>query len=70
LTPSGAETTRTTTPVRVGVEAYQLRDVRRRVHNILDAFPASSWDLAESEVIFAALAGIVRGRPEGERLTS
>jgi hypothetical protein len=49
-------------------EGYQLRDVRRRTRNILDRFPAAGWDLAESEIVLAALAQIVRGRPEGERL--
>jgi hypothetical protein len=51
-------------------ESCQLRDVRRRIRNMLDRFPASGWDLAESEAVLAALAGIVRGRPEGERLPS
>jgi hypothetical protein len=49
-------------------EDYQLRDVRHRIRNILGRFPASSWDLAESEAVLAALARIVQGRPEGERL--
>jgi hypothetical protein len=43
-------------------EAYQLRDVHRRIRNILDVYPATSWDLSESQAVLAALAGIVRGR--------
>jgi hypothetical protein len=50
--------------------ADQLRDVRRRIRNILDRFPASGWDLAESEAVLAALCRIVRGRPESDRLPS
>jgi hypothetical protein len=45
-----------------------LRDVHRRIRNILDVFPAPSWDLAEAETVLAALGEIVRGRPEGERV--
>jgi hypothetical protein len=60
----------TTTPT-TEERGEELRQVHRRIRDILDRFPASSWDhLAEAEAVLAALAGIVRGRPERERLPS
>jgi hypothetical protein len=50
------------------VGAPELRDVHRRIRNILDRWPVTSWDLAEAKTVLAALGEIVRGRPESERL--
>jgi hypothetical protein len=40
----------------------QLGDVHRRIRNILDVCPATSWTLDESVIILDALATIVRTR--------
>lgn len=39
-----------------------IEDVHRRVRNILDVYPATTWDLAEATEVLAALESIVRGR--------
>ena len=41
---------------------YELDDTHRRIRNLLDACPATSWSLEESAVVLEALAGIVRAR--------
>ena len=40
----------------------QLGDIHRRIRNILDVCPATSWTLDESVIILDALATIVRAR--------
>ena len=40
----------------------QLGDTHRRIRNILDVYPATTWTLDESMIILDALATIVRRR--------
>ena len=42
--------------------ADELRDVFHRMRNVLDVYPASTWDLEEARSVLLALEGIVRGR--------
>ena len=46
----------------LGADQRSIADVHRRSRNILDVYPAKSWDLAEAGIILAALEAIVRGR--------
>ena len=36
---------------------HRIADTHRRIRNILDAYPASDWTLAESAAVLAGLAG-------------
>lgn len=40
----------------------ELDDIRRRIRNILDQYPAAAWDLHEAKLVLGALSEIVRGR--------
>ena len=40
----------------------KLGDIHRRIRNILDVCPATSWTLDESVIVLDALAAIVRTR--------
>lgn len=51
-------------------DTEELRGVHRRIRNMLDSFPASTWNLAESKAVEVAVARIVRRRPQRERLPS
>ena|GEM_PF-6872562 len=39
-----------------------IKDVQRRIRNILITYPATDWTLEESVVVLDALSEIVRGR--------
>jgi hypothetical protein len=41
---------------------YQIDDVHRRIRNILNACPATSWSLEESRTVLDVVAGILRDR--------
>jgi hypothetical protein len=41
---------------------YELHGVHRRIRNILEIAPASSWDLDESVAVLNVLSAIVRAR--------
>ncbi|WP_029108584.1 hypothetical protein [Mycobacterium sp. URHD0025] len=40
----------------------QLRDVQRRIDNILAVHPRDSWTLDEAQIAIATLSGIFRAR--------
>lgn len=44
------------------MDRCELNDVHRRMRNILAVYPATSWTLGESRLVFSALEAIVRGR--------
>jgi hypothetical protein len=47
---------------------YRLRDVQRRIRNMLAAYPPSEWDEEESRIVLDALSVIVRGRKSAARV--
>jgi len=43
-------------------DSYQIDDVHRRIRNILNACPATSWSVEESRMVLDVVAGIFRAR--------
>lgn len=41
---------------------HQIDDVHRRIRNVLDICPATSWNLEESKIVHDALQRIIRAR--------
>jgi hypothetical protein len=53
----------TTVPQGTDEPQPPIEDTRRRIRNILNAFPASEWTADEAQEVLKALSLIVRGRP-------
>lgn len=49
------------------MHAYELKDVHRRIRNILAEYPATDWTLDESKFVLAALAAVVQMRQAATR---
>jgi hypothetical protein len=43
-------------------DSYQIDDVLRRIRNILNVCPATSWTVDESRAVLDVVAGIFRAR--------